>query len=252
MHFYEQVIRAAGITEEQSILIVCGGPFDIELLRGMGFRNVTISNLDERYDEQARPFVWSRQDAEGLTFSDGTFDWVLVHAGLHHCRSPHKALIEMYRVARCGALIIEARDSFVMRVAAILGFTIHYEIEAVSTNEWVRGGLRNGPVPNFIYRWTEREVRKTIESAFPNRINNVSFYYGMRTPAMLEMSSTVRRILAAPLWLGLRAFQFVLPRQCNSFGFVIRPNGLKPWMNAEGTALRRDYKGAFDPTRYGR
>jgi ubiquinone/menaquinone biosynthesis C-methylase UbiE len=249
VHFYEEVIRKAGVAQEQSILVVCGGTFDIQTLRDMGFRNVTISNLDERYDEQARPFAWTRQDAEAMTFPDASFDWVLVHAGLHHCASPHRALIEMCRVSRKGTLVIEARDSAVMRLAILCRFTTDYEIEAVSTNDWVRGGLRNGPTPNFVYRWTEREVRKTIESAFPHRLNELQFFYGMRNPAMVSMSGPIRRALAVPLWAFARAFQFLFPRQCNSFGFVIRPNGLKPWMTVDGTALRRDYRRWFDPTR---
>jgi ubiquinone/menaquinone biosynthesis C-methylase UbiE len=252
MHFYEEVIRKAAIGLDESILVVCGGTFDIEILRAIGFRKVTISNVDERYDEQAKPFSWSHQDSESLGFPDSSFDWAFVHAGLHHCGSPHKALIEMYRVARKGVLVIEARDSIVMRAAARLGFTSYYEIEAVSTNDWVHGGLRNGPIPNFVYRWTEREIRKTIESAFPQWVNEIKFFYGMRMPAMLPMSSPLRRVIAAPLWLGARVFQRLVPRQCNSFGFTIRPKGLKPWMNPEGTALRRGYhRAGFDPKRVG-
>jgi ubiquinone/menaquinone biosynthesis C-methylase UbiE len=40
------------------------------------------------------------QDAENLSYDDRAFDLVVVHAGLHPCYSPHRALLEMYRVAR--------------------------------------------------------------------------------------------------------------------------------------------------------
>jgi ubiquinone/menaquinone biosynthesis C-methylase UbiE len=258
MDFYRRVlgdlIEAGDLKKTDSILVVCGGTFDIDTLRDMGFSNVTISNLDERYDEQSKPFRWAREDAENLSFANLSFDWAFVHAGLHHCGSPHKALTEMYRVSRKGAVIIEARDSALMRFAAWLGFTVHYELEAVCTNEWVRGGLRNGAVPNFIYRWTEREAVKTIESAFPHKLNEVRFFYAMRHPFdRINMSSLPKRIVARILWAGVLVFQKLLPKQCNSFGFVVLDTGkLKPWMTPDGKAIRRDYPLKFDPARYGK
>jgi ubiquinone/menaquinone biosynthesis C-methylase UbiE len=55
-------------------------------------------------------------DAESRTFDDDSSDYVIAHAVLHHWNSPHRALIEMYRVARKGAIGIEARDSVLMRL----------------------------------------------------------------------------------------------------------------------------------------
>jgi ubiquinone/menaquinone biosynthesis C-methylase UbiE len=54
--------------------------------------------------DEFAPFSWSFQDAEQLSFEDEAFDYVFVHAGLHHCASPHRALLEMYRVARRGIM----------------------------------------------------------------------------------------------------------------------------------------------------
>ena len=41
-------------------------------------------------------------------FEDGAFDFVVVHQGLHHCHSPHRGLLEMYRVARRGGAGVRA------------------------------------------------------------------------------------------------------------------------------------------------
>jgi ubiquinone/menaquinone biosynthesis C-methylase UbiE len=60
-------------------------------------------------------------DAERLTYGDGSFDVVIAHAGLHHCHSPHRALLEMYRVARKAAIAFESRDSRLIRTAVRLG-----------------------------------------------------------------------------------------------------------------------------------
>jgi hypothetical protein len=86
---------------------------------------------------------------------------------LHHCASPHRALLEMYRVARKAAAVFEARDSLMMRSAIALGFTGDFELEAVSGEGYESGGLNNGPIPNSNFRWTEREVVETIRAADP-------------------------------------------------------------------------------------
>ena len=52
-----------------------------------------------------------------------------------------------------------------MRVAQRLGVVDEYELTAVADNGLPAGGVRNSPVPNYVYRWTEREVEKTIASA---------------------------------------------------------------------------------------
>src|SRR5262249_51172103 len=118
--FYHKVLgrllRDGEINRDARLLVVCGGKLDHDVLRDLGFRHVTISNLDGRMNEQSfAPFAWSYQDAEALAYPDDAFDFVLVHAGLHHCHSPHRALLEMYRVARRGLLAFEARDGWLMR-----------------------------------------------------------------------------------------------------------------------------------------
>lgn len=243
--FYRRVLNelldAGKLTFDDSILVLCGGPLDAHVLREMGFRNVTISNLDERYDTALKPFAWSQQDAENIVLADHSFDWALVHAGLHHCASPHKAFVEMCRVARKGALVIEARDSLLMRVAVRLGLTIDYEFDAV-VGSYERGGLRNGPIPNYIYRWTEREVKKTVESAFPHQRNDVRFFYGLRLPTeRLARRGLLKRAAARLLSIPTVLVQWLVPKQGNQFAFAVIPDGVKPWIDAATMTMRRDY-----------
>ena len=47
---------------------------------------------------------------------------------------------------------------------------------AVATDEYVRGGLRNGPIPNYIYRWTSRDVEKSVRAYHPERSFDVMAY----------------------------------------------------------------------------
>jgi SAM-dependent methyltransferase len=227
--FYVEVLNsllASGtVLASDSVLVVCGGPFDARALTTAGFSNVTITNVDVGASS-------SLQDAENLSYADEQFDLVVVHAGLHHCRSPHRALLEMYRVARKCALAFEARDSFVMRTAVRLGFTVDYELEAVS-QDFATGGVANGPVPNFIYRWTEREVRKAIASYDPAKDAKLRFFYRLQFPMQRFENTDNRgkRIMAAILQPVSRLLSKFAPRQCNKFAFAIIKTGLlHPWM----------------------
>lgn len=232
MDIYTKVLRAllrGGMTTADTMLAVCGGKADAGTLREQGFEHVTIANLDTTRTDYAYP--WTLADAEALPFANGSYDWCIVHAGLHHCRSPHLALLEMCRVARKGAIVIEARDSLLIRLAVRMGLVEEYERTAVASEGYTAGGMRNGPVPNFVYRWTERDARKTVESAFPHRVNDIRFFYDVRTPRAHPVLGMLAKILHR-----------VFPRQCNSFAFVVRDGGDKPWITrATGEpTMRRD------------
>lgn len=253
MHFYEKVIREVlAQNVNDSVLVVCGTGGDAKILRDVGFHDVTVTNLEEDRTEGIAPFNWARQDAEALTYPDGSFDWVLVDAGLHHCASPHKAMLEMYRVCRKGILVLEARDSLVMRIAIALGFVPQYEQIAVALTGYKYGGVRGSSIPNYIYRWTEREVLKTLETWAPHQVHEVRFFYGLRIPNYrMVMFSPVRRMATWVLAHGLRVVNVVARRQGNHFGWVAYKTGrLKPWMEADGLHLRRDYDMGMDPKKY--
>ena len=98
-----------------------------------------------------------------------SFDVCVVHQGLHHCRSPHRGLLEMYRVARRGLVMFEPQDTVLTRLGVRLGVGQRYELAAVADNDLRWGGVQNTDVPNFVYRWTEREVRKTLGLVRPDR-----------------------------------------------------------------------------------
>lgn len=253
MDFYSRVVRQLAQTtmsREDSILVVCGGLYDAKTFNAAGFSRVLVTNVDGPYADAAGSFDSATQDAENLTFEDASFDWAVVHAGLHHCTSPHRALLEMCRVARKGVLVLEARDSFLVRAAVRLGLTVDYELEAVALGSC---GLRNTAVPNFIYRWTEREVRKTIESAYPDRINKLRFFYGLRLPTeRLTMSGPLKRVIAALVGAFAVVVQRLVPRQCNEFAFVVfHTSQDKPWIVRDpAPRLRPDFKLGFDPAKY--
>jgi hypothetical protein len=86
----------------------------------------------------------------------------------------------MYRVARKAAIAFESRDSLLMRAAVKLGFTMDYETDSITADG--KGGVAESGIPNFVYRWTEREVWKLIATFDPSRKPRIEFFYDMRIP----------------------------------------------------------------------
>jgi ubiquinone/menaquinone biosynthesis C-methylase UbiE len=231
---YLEALQKAGVSPEDSVLAVCAGSCDQRALQAAGVKNAVISNVNHHAGvSDYAPYAWQYQDAEEIKSEDGCFDWCIVHNGLHHCGSPHRALCEMLRVSRKGVVLIEARDSLLMRFAVVLGLTPTFELEPVFLTEGAYGGLRNSQVPNFVYRWTEREIWKTVCSAEPHRVPSIQYLYGYRIPTeRLTMSkSATKRVIAhvANAMVGL--LKLIAPRQGNTFGAVICKNGaIQPWL----------------------
>lgn len=242
----ERLLDEGLLRRDMSVLVVAGGSADRDAFHDLGFLNVTISNVDEDVAAEAlAPYGWSYQDAESLDYPDGSFDLTVVSAGLHHCRSPHRALLELYRVARVAALALESRDSSLMRLAVRLRAVDEYELAAVAAHGLRSGGVANTSTPNYVYRWSEREVEKTVASFAPHARHRIRFFREFELPeAVVDADrsgrATVLR-LARPVVTGLTR---VLPRQANLFAFAIEkprlPADLQPWMRVEGGELLPD------------
>src|SRR5689334_9657306 len=155
--------------EGSSVLDIGADGEELQMLEILGFTNVTPSNIGGYKGHLAL-------DAEAIALPDNSYDVVFAHAVIHHCQSPHKAILEMSRVARKHVVFIEPNESAFLRLLVKLRFSYPYEIAAVEGNNYKFGGVRNTPVPNFIFRWTTRELRKTIQAGFPERQWEVQGY----------------------------------------------------------------------------
>ena len=210
--------------------MVCGGALDRETLLNCGYSIVTISNLNERLlGDGFAPFEWSSQDAEQLSFPDDSFDYCIEHDGLHHCASPHRALLEMYRVARQGILVFESRDSALVRTAIAL--------KRIQSHEIGWGTLRDSNLPNYVYRWKEREVEKTVSSYAPHAPHKISFFYGLRIPSesMPFYHSKKLGWISVALESAIKLFVWMFPKQGNRFAFYIpKPSDEArfPWLKS--------------------
>lgn len=187
-----------------TVLAICAGEAEREVLP-----EATLSDIS------------TGQDAHSLPYNDKSFDFAFVSDGLHHCSQPHRALAEMYRVSRRGVIVVESRDSAAVRLAARLGLSREYEVEAVSLNDGVRGGVDDTAVPNHVYRWTEREFEKTLRSFDPTGPITFRFFYALTLPDRLRYF----RRLEKPA-------QRLLGKQCNTFAMVaFRPTTIWPWLD---------------------
>jgi SAM-dependent methyltransferase len=235
--FYGRVLTSllddGRVQRDWRVLVAAGGGIDRDAFAAAGFIDVTVTNVSPGPGEEL-------QDVENLTYADDAFDLAVISAGLHHCASPHRALLELYRVGNKGVLALEARDSAFMRAALRLGVVDEYELTAVADNDFASGGVRNSQVPNYVYRWTEREVEKTIQSAHPERQHSYRWFRELELPvSVLELSGKARwKAAAAPLRLVTRVF----PKQANLFAFAVFRGGLQPWMRDAATVDREEVR----------
>lgn len=245
------LIERKTLSTDGSILAVCASRAEQQVFQDVGFTRGTISNLDDRMNApDFCPFDWSYQNAQALTFPDEAFDYVFVSDGLHHCDSPHSGLLEMYRVAKRAVVVFESRDSTLMRIANRLGLSSCYEVAAVLGSGLSHGGVNNSEIPNFVYRWTEREFEKTINSFLPIGRHRFHYFYGLNLPesgatgqAGSPKSEAIKILSPIVKLLGQ-----LVPKQCNSFCMVAEkprvPADLWPWLTYEDgkVRFRTDYQ----------
>lgn len=237
LNFYLESVTTLIKDIDSSILVCGGGKLDKSIFEKLGFINVTICNLDARLNENIfNPYKWKYENAESLSFDDNSFDYVVIHAAIHHASLPHKVITEMYRVAKVGMLAIEGRDSLLIKMMEKIGLTSNYEHAAVYYNDCIYGGINNTEIPNFVYRWTEREIEKCIKSFAPHFIHKFIYRYGTAFPALASLEEKAKLKLyflkgARPLY---NLFIKVFPKQQNLFAFYIKKpsnqEDIFPWI----------------------
>lgn len=241
MSFYPRVLQSlisrGSLSPGDSVLVVCGGENDRRSMMDAKLIHVTISNLAPHNGQSDyAPFQWRRIDAEAIDAPDESYDWVVVHGGLHHLGVPAAGVCEMFRTARRGILCIEARDSVLMRLAVRLGMTSDFELEValLSGGKW--GGYRNGPIPNYVYRWTEREFEKVINTYAPAYRHAFFYEYDLAIPLERYTMARSRALRWAGFLLAGTAslLKVIAPRQGNRFAFgAVKNVERRPWLNAD-------------------
>jgi ubiquinone/menaquinone biosynthesis C-methylase UbiE len=171
--FYEKNLNKY-INKKASILLIGASEREQELFKSLQYENFLLSNF--KPDSTKNLYKIIHVDATKIDFKDSSFDYVITHACIHHMRKPHLAILEMYRVSKIGTLIIEGNDSFLMRISAKLKMSEEFEVSSVDKANKL-GGVEESGIPNYIYRWNEREIFKTLSSYEPEIEHKIYFNY---------------------------------------------------------------------------
>jgi SAM-dependent methyltransferase len=260
---FEKVLRncvhSMGLDLLSDVLVVGGSAEDGRTLHRIGFTRVTLSNLlaprpSEQADLDDAEMRTVRVDAEAMGLADNSYDLVLAHEVLHHCRSPHKALLEMLRVSRRHVILLEPNNSLAMRLLLRLRFSYPYELPAVIASGFQTGGVRDSSIPNHIYRWNPVDMYQTTASYLAE--SEFDLYtqgywdFNVDEAELRRRNETrigsVMKILSPQVFLaGLHSFQAVvnhipwLSRQGNKFfGCIQKRSELKPWLIRQGDEIK--------------
>lgn len=266
---FEQTLRecvaAVDIDVSHNVLIVGGSYRDAHSLYRAGFRRMTLSNVEPLVDAETDPMPNAEikllyADLEKLPVPDGSYDLVLAHEVLHHCRSPHAALVEMLRASRRHVIVMEPNDSLVMRWLTRLRLSASYELPAVIYNDYRKGGVNNTDIPNFIYRWDRRTIHQTVAACLPELEFGLYLrrYWDFNiTAEELERRRETRigaitRIISPQLFIALlHGFQaaanglpWVAGQGNKFFACITKREALKPWIISRDGAYRfnREYE----------
>ena len=229
-----RLIDKGALSVRGKTLVVCGGVYDDRTLSELGFTDYLITSLPKKNKDIKN---YCSANAEDLPFQSGSFDNVIVHAGLHHCSSPHRALCEMYRVASKNVIVFEAQDSWLVRLLVIGGYALDYEFDAVEDN-LKDGGVNNSSIPNYVYRWTRRELEKTIRTFDPTLRPSIDFSarFIFHTCFMEEGRFLSKKVSLAkePALLVFRALTKIL-----NIGFANQGNSFCALINKDNKDLGR-------------
>ena len=245
--FYEKLINKIIIDKSSKILVVGGTKYDSSIFEKNNFFNVTIGNLDKNTDYS--PHKHTLQDLRNLNLENDSFDYVVANACIHHTSRPHQAILEMYRVSRKGIIVIEGNDSLFIKITNYFGLSQEYELSAIISGDYSHdlGGVDNTNIPNFVYRWTEREVYKLISCYEPQFNHKINFYYDSDFEGYKSVKKTG---LISPVLLLLetmaRFYFFLFKKEKNLFSFFINKSErrLNNWIsNIENNEVKinREY-----------
>ena len=171
-NFYSEKVLKYIKNKDSHILVLGAGGLDREIFEGLGYKNVTFSNIENSNEKKLNFY----ENIHDIKLKNNSYEYCIAHACIHHSSKPHQAIIELFRVCSKGSLIIEANDSFISRVACKLKLSEEYELSAVKKNI-TTGGVDNTSIPNYVYRWTEREIIKLMKSFRPDLKHKIFFDY---------------------------------------------------------------------------
>ena len=210
------------LNKSSKILIVGAGIDDFKLFEENKFTNFTCSNFGGKKIDGKN---FKKIDINKIEELDESYDYVVAHACIHHCSKPHNGILEMYRVSKKGILVIESKDSLMMKVMTKLKLAEEYEISAINNPDSFgdQGGVDNSHIPNFVYRWTEIEVKKLINSYDPRYKYKINYEYEFEYSNLFKKieNKIFKKLLKICFPLIVSILKLLIKKQANLFAFFI-------------------------------
>jgi len=225
------------INKDSNFLLISASLYEVKILKELGYLNFSITYHDEDEKNQFLDFGFKeninlfKSDLRDLSFKDKSFDYTITNATIHHIDLPHKAITELYRVAIKGVLVIESTDSLIMRLATKIKLAEEFEVSSVNEDKNT-GGLSDTAIPNYVYRWTEKEILKLLKSFDPKNINFVNFDYASDLTNFKTRDNYIENILLKILIIMGKIFFFFFKKQQNCMSIFIDKTKIKKrWPN---------------------
>ena len=223
------------INKDSNFLLVSASKKEVKILQSLGYSNFSISYYDEaeKLTHKENGFELNKNlfktDIRNMKFESRSFEYVVTSATIHHVDLPHNAVAEMYRVANKGVLIIESNDSLIMQIACKLMLTEEFEISSVD-KEKKSGGLLDTGIPNYVYRWTEREILKLLKSYDPSNINHVEFSYENDLKNIRPKKNFIFNMVLEIIKISSKVFFLFFKKQQNCLSiFIDKTKTKKRW-----------------------
>ena len=230
--FYQNQILKF-LNKGKSILVLGASSDEASLFYKLQFKRVALSNIDLAQLKGAEKYKFKKIkiDFRNLfKIKNNSYDYVVVHASIHHTSRPHNILLEMYRIAKHGILIVESNDSFIMRLSVKLNFSEDFEKSALNENTYV-GGVDGTNIPNYVYRWTEREIKKLFYSYQPDKNVNIIFNYQNNIFNENLSNNLIKKIIITFSYIFLKIIFFLFPKQQNLMSIYIDKKNYKKRIN---------------------
>lgn len=226
--FYQNQILKF-LNKNKSILVLGASSDEAYLFHKLHFKKITLSNIDLAQLKGAEKYNFKKIkiDFRNLyRIKNNSYDYIVVHASIHHTSKPHNILLEMYRIAKLGVLIVESNDSFIMRLAVKLNFSEDFEKSALNYKTYV-GGVDGSHIPNYVYRWTEREIKKLFYSYQPDKKINIIFNYQNNIYNENLSDNFLKKIIIVISYVFLKTIFILFPKQQNLMSIYIDKKNFK-------------------------
>ena len=230
--FYQNQILKF-LNKNKSILVLGASSDEANLFHKLHFKKITLSNIDLAQLKGAEKYNFRKIkiDFRNLyRIKNSFYDFVVVHASIHHASKPHNILLEMYRIAKLGVLTVESNDSFIMRLAVKLKFSEDFEKSALNYKTYV-GGVDGSHIPNYVYRWTEREIKKLFYSYQPDKKINIIFNYQNNIYNENLSDNFLKKIIIVISYVFLKTIFILFPKQQNLMSIYIDKKNYKKRTN---------------------